>query len=318
MPMRRVIARLTSAATLALMCSAVPAAYPEKTIEIFYPFPPGNDTDAAGRLLAQSIGKRLGVTVQLLNKPGGAGVVGTSDFVKVKPDGYTIGLLPMGPALTQIIAGATPYARTALVPISPFMDTPFVIAARGNAPFKTMKELAAYAKSGKSVVLGGYSPAAAPTLVMHRIAQADGWNFKVVAFPNPNSATLTAGDADIVTTGGQMIAGQVKAGDVRPLVAMAPKRLSNYPDLPTVAEAGYNVDAAIWSGLFAPAGTPRDIIDRLNVAIREAMAEPALQDYAQKTGAMFRHETPETFEAQIRAAEGWIRPLMESLGLVKK
>ena len=192
--------------------------WPSKPIEIIYPFPPGNDTDAVVRLLAESMSKRLGVPVQVINKPGGGGVVGFAEMVRAKPDGYTIGTWQPGPGISQIVAGNTPYRQTDYQAVAAIHPNDFVLAARGNIPAKSLKEFGAWAKQqGKTVVIGSYSPAAVPALMAARIARKDGWPYKVVAFPNPSAKELVAGDADLSTTGADMVASYARDGQVKVL-----------------------------------------------------------------------------------------------------
>ena len=178
--------------------------WPSKPIEIIYPYPPGNDMDVVTRLLAEGMSKRLGVPVQVINKPGGGGVVGFAEMTRAKPDGYTIGTWTPGPGISQIVAGNTPYKMSDYQSVGGMLINDFVLAARGDIPANNLKEFAAWAKkNGKPVIIASYAPAAVPALIAAKIAKTDGWAYKVVSFPNPSIKELTAGDADVSTAGAE-------------------------------------------------------------------------------------------------------------------
>ena len=172
--------------------------WPSKPIEIIYPYPPGNEMDVVTRLLAEGMSKRLGVPVQVINKPGGGGVVGFAEMTRAKPDGYTIGTWTPGPGISQIVAGYTPYKMSDYQSVGGMLINDFVLAARGDIPANNLKEFAAWAKkNGKPVIIASYAPAAVPALIAAKIAKRDGWPYKVVSFPNPSIKELIAGDADV-------------------------------------------------------------------------------------------------------------------------
>jgi tripartite-type tricarboxylate transporter receptor subunit TctC len=227
------LAALAAAAALPAMAQDK---WPSKTIEIIYPYPPGNDMDVVTRLVAEGMSKRLGVPVQVSNKPGGGGVVGFAEMIRAKPDGYTIGTWTPGPGISQIIAGNTPYKISDYQSVGAMLINDFVLAARGDIPATNLKEFAAWAKkSGKPVVIGSYAPAAVPALIAARIAKKDGRTYKVVAFPNPSAKELIAGDADMTTAGADGAISFAKAGQVKILSTWRPQRNPAFPNTATPA-----------------------------------------------------------------------------------
>lgn len=304
----------------AIGCSAAQAqdTWPSRPIEILYPFPPGNDTDALVRVIAKGMSKRLGVPVQVINKPGGGGVVGFSEMVRAKPDGYTIGTWQPGPGITQIIAGNTPYQQNAYQAIAAFQPNDFVLASRGDIPAKDLKEFAAWAKKeGKTVVIASYAPAALPALMAARIARKDGWKFKVVAFPNPGAKELVAGDADLSTTGAEMVSSYVKAGQVKVISAWSRERNPIVPQTLTAKEEGYG-DLLIWSGMAAPVGVSKDIVEKLSRAVEESLKDDDVKAIFTKVGVSPMYLNAEQMTQRIRSDTQWINELMTELGLVKK
>ena len=277
---------LLVAGLTALCASALPALaqdkWPSKTIEILYPYPPGNDADAVMRVLAAGMSKRLGVPVQVINKPGGGGVVGFGERVRAKPDGYTIGSWTPGPGISQIVAGNTPYKHSDYVAVAGIFANDFVLASRGNIPAGNLKEFGEWAKkSGKPVIIGSYAPAAVPALMAAKIARRDGWPYKVVAFGNPSAKELVAGDANLTTTGAEMVSSYVKDGQVKVLSAWTLARNPILPKVATAKEEGYG-DLFLWTGMAAPAGVPKDIVARLSGVIGETLKDKPMTDLLAK------------------------------------
>ena len=317
--MRTFLAFFAGLVMLTVGASRVEAAYPEKPIEAIIPWPAGQELDVLARTMAPALSKRLGVPLAIINKPGGQGVIGTSDAVRAKPDGYTILFNSIGPILTQSIAGNAPYKPDDLEPIGLFAAATFVLIARTDAPFKSIAELEAYAKTAsKPLVLGHFGPAAVPTLAAYRMARQKGWSFRAVTFSPAGPAQLISGDADFVTAPYSTAVSALNAGEVRALVTFNKERLRQLPNVPTLREAGYDFDVLIWQGMFAPKGTPREIVERLTVAFREALKDPAFVELAQRINVpIFFIDAAQT-RAQIRADEAALRPIMESLGITKK
>jgi len=313
---------ILGALALMLTIPAVPtawAAYPDKPIEVIIPWPPGTETDVGTRALAAAMSKRLNVPVQVINKPGAGGVIGITDFVKARPDGYTLAQGNVGPLVSQVVAGNTTYSAADVEPIGLFNTQPYLLVARGDAPYKNMKELAAFAKSAsKEVAIGNFGPATVPTLSVNRMAMTDGWKFKSVVFPATNFSQIQSGDVDLIIVAYPVVAAQLKSGQARALVAISPKRINVLPDVPTTREAGFDFDASIWSGLFAPKGTPADVMKRLTETLRDALNDPSIRDFEQKSGILHGYIDPAATRRQMEAEANGLRPVMNSLGLVKK
>jgi tripartite-type tricarboxylate transporter receptor subunit TctC len=310
-----------SAATMASAMSSIALAqdkWPSKPIEIIYHYPPGNDMDVVTRLLAEGMSKRLGVPVQVINKPGGGGVVGFAEMTRAKPDGYTIGTWTPGPGISQIIAGNTPYKITDYQSVGGMLINDFVLASRGDIPANNLKEFAAWAKkNGKPVTIGSYAPAAVPALIAAKIAKKDGWAYKVVSFPNPSAKELVAGDADVTTAGAEGALSYAKAGQIKILSAWGPTRNPVFPNAATPSEDGYG-DIYSWGGMAAPAGVPKDIIQKLSTVMMEALKDKPVQDQFKKAGIPALPMTAEQMNKRVSDDTVWIAELMNELGFAKK
>ena len=318
---RVVAASLAAIASLAATLPSLAVAqdkWPSKPIEIIYPYPPGNDMDVVTRLVAEGMSKRLGVPVQVINKPGGGGVVGFAEMLRAKPDGYTIGTWTPGPGISQIVAGNTPYKLADYQSVGGMLINDFVLASRSGIAASNLKEFAAWAKqSGKPVIIGSYAPAAVPALIAAKIAKRDGWPYKVVAFPNPSAAQLVANDADVTTTGAELVSSYAKAGQVKVISTWLPSRSPLYPNVATLDEEGYG-NLYSWGGVAAPAGVPKDIVDRLSKALSESLSDQPVLEQLKKAGIPALRMTADEMTKRIADDSKWITELMTELGMAKK
>ena len=316
--MKRILTSFSIAAGLVFAASGTLAAYPEKPIEAIVPWPAGQELDILARTIVPVMSKHLGVPIAVINRPGGGGVVGTTEALRAKPDGYSILFNSVGPMLTQPIAGNAPYKVGDADPVGMFNASTFVVIARADAPFKTIQELEEHAKkSGKPVVLGHFGPAAVPTQAVYRMAKQKQWTFRGVTFNPAGPAQLNAGDADIVTTPYNTAKSALAAGEVRALVTFNPARLSELPDVPTLREAGYNFDVLVWQALFVPKGTPTEVKTRLAAAMQAALKDPSVVELSKRINTPLFWKGAEETASIIRSDEQALRPVMESLGLIK-
>lgn len=306
------------AAATAVATSAQ-AAYPEKPIEIVVPWPAGIEADISARAISSVMSKKLGVPVQVINKPGAQGVIGTSEVGRAKPDGYSLGSLNVASLVAQPLAGNASYRPTDFEPIGLFSAVTMVLAMRADAGVKDFKAFEEHAKkTGKPLIFGSYGPVSYPAITIHRMATKHGLAYKSVTFPSPGFVQLESRDADFVVAPYSVFASPLKAGQVTALVALTKDRLSELPNVPTVREAGYDFDPLLWSGLFAPKGTPMEILDKLSSALREAVQDPSIKELSRRINSPFFYINPQEAKTQIAGDEAAMKPIMESLGLTKK
>lgn len=316
----RITQRICTAIIAAAITLPALAEYPDKPIEVILPWPAlATSTDIIARKVAEQMAPQLGQPIKIVNRPGGAAVVGTQEMARARPDGYTLGGLTIGPAVSQIAAGNTPYQIEDLKPIGLFATLPFLIAARGDAPFNDVKSLAAWSKTAaKPPVLAHWGKATVPTLSTYRIGKQAGFKFNEVAYTTVDASQLLNKEADLAIVPLTAVLGNFKDGSLKPIVALTSGRMSQLPDLKTVKEQGMDFDVAIWTGLFAPKNTPDAVIAKLNAAMTKAVASAEVQAFAKESGILIYASSPKEAALQMKSEYDAFLGIMTELGLTKK
>jgi tripartite-type tricarboxylate transporter receptor subunit TctC len=314
---------LTASLTASLSTAQTAAQnYPQKPIRMIVPFTPGGSTDILARSIGQELSKAWGQSVIIENIAGAGGSIGADKAAKSPADGYTllmghIGTLAVNPSLYPKL----PYNPIKdFAPVAWVARVPNVLVVNPNVPAKSVQELVALAKSkpGQLSYGSGGNGSAANLATEYFKMQTE---TAILHIPYRGTAPavtdLMGGQIQMLFTGAPAVMGQVKNGQLRALAVSSPKRLDALPDLPTVAEAGYkNFEADQWYGVVAPAGTPRDIVLKLNQQINVALNSAELKKRLTTEGAVATPETPEAFGKLIaQEIERW-RPVITS-GRVK-
>jgi tripartite-type tricarboxylate transporter receptor subunit TctC len=314
---------LTSSLTASLSTAQTAAQnYPQKPIRMIVPFTPGGSTDILARSIGQELSKAWGQSVIIENIAGAGGSIGADKAAKSPADGYIllmghIGTLAVNPSLYPKL----PYNPVKdFAPVAWVARVPNVLVVNPNVPAKSVQELVALAKSkpGQLSYGSGGNGSAANLATEYFKMQTE---TAILHIPYRGTAPavtdLMGGQIQMLFTGAPAVMGQVKNGQLRALAVSSPKRLDALPDLPTVAEAGYkNFEADQWYGVVAPAGTPRDIVLKLNQQINVALNSAELKKRLTTEGAVATPETPEAFGKLIaQEIERW-RPVITS-GRVK-
>ncbi|MGE5638615.1 MAG: Bug family tripartite tricarboxylate transporter substrate binding protein [Clostridia bacterium] len=286
------------------LCSAR-AEYPDKPVRMVVPQAPGSATDNFARLIAPELGKRLGQPVVVDNRPGGALTIGIDAVAKAAPDGYTIGLGPVGAlAITRHMVAKLPYdIERDLQPVILLQTTYMMLAVSPSLPVHSVQELIDYAKKNPGKLSNASSSNGSPGHVSGELFKSmTGTDIVHVPYRGGASAIadLVAGNVQLMFESSNSMGPHVKAGRVRGLAVTGPRRSKAFPDLPTVGETvpGYEVEA--WSGLIAPAGLPGPILDKLNTAANVALQAPALQARLADLGSEGGGGSPEQFAEVIR------------------
>jgi len=262
--------------------------FPSKAITIVVAFGPGSGTDVGARLLAQKLSDSLGQPVIVENKPGANGSIAAAYVAKAKPDGYT---LFMG---TNSTHGANPALMRQMnydpikdfAPITRVAVFTSIIVVNPSLPVKNMQELVAYGKANELSLATGN---ASGVVMSETLARQVGWQ-KLLRVPfksNPQAMTeVIAGRVQSMFTDIAAASAQLKAGTLRPIVVTSKQRSALMPDLPTIAETAVaDYDLLGWIGLFAPAGTPRPIVEKLNAEVTKALSAPDVRQKLLDLGA---------------------------------
>ncbi|MFN0182828.1 MAG: Bug family tripartite tricarboxylate transporter substrate binding protein [Aquabacterium sp.] len=295
------------------------AAYPARPITMVVPFPAGGALDIVARALAEEMRKHLGQTVVVDNRVGAGGTVGSTAVARAAPDGYT---LLFGSVATHAI-GPGVYRNLAYDPIKDFAPitqvtaAPLLLASSATLNVRTPAELLAAARAqpgklnyastgnGTAVHLAGAMLQAAARLDVVHVPYKGG--------PQAITALIT-GESAYMVTNVELVLPQVQAGKARALAVTGNRRLAALPDVPTFSEAGISgVDATTWFGLFAPAGTPKEVVDRLQRDAATSLRN--LKDHLAKGGDEAIGSTPDEFAAHVRAEHAKWGKLIKDLGV---
>ena len=299
---------LWALAILALLVPASPSLagdYPDKPIRMIYPFPAGSGGDIAARILADSVSKVLGVPVKVSNVTGGRGTIGAAKVAQAKKDGYEIGTLPIGPAVTQpIFSGKLPYSTADLDPVCQFTYLPIVLVANANAPYKSTKELIAYAKEHPGKVKFAHPGlGTVPYMMLKALEESTGIKMKGLPFKGlrPGITAAVGGHVDIALAVAAGALGFQKAGKLNILGVFAGKRMELIPDVPTLDEDGVKDYPMLWTGIFAPKGTAASIIEKLEQACAKAAKSKTFNDAMLKAKLPVLYLDRKAFKAKIKA-----------------
>jgi tripartite-type tricarboxylate transporter receptor subunit TctC len=283
------------------------AQYPDKPIKLIVPQAAGSATDTVARILGAELAKEVGQQIIIDNRPGGALTLGLDLTAKADPDGYTICMGPIGAlAINRHMVAKLPYdIERDLQPIALVTRGHLLLAVSPTLPFQSVQEIIDYAKANPGKLLNASSSNGSPGHVGGELFKyMSGSDIVHVPYRGGAAAIndLIAGRVHLMFESLNSIAPHAKSGTVRPLAVSGARRSPGFPDLPTVAEAGVPGYAApTWSGVIAPAGVPRPIIDKLNAAINRAIASQIFRDRFASIGDEPAGGSPEDFAEVIRS-----------------
>lgn len=296
---------LALAATL-LSTGALAQAYPAKAIRVVVPFPPGGGTDIIAREVTQKVAAATGWTFIIDNKPGAGGNLGVDAVAKSPADGYTLVLgQTSNLAINPTLYTKLPYnPQKDLVPIGLIASAPLVIVVPTQSAFKTLPDLVAAAKAKPGEVnFASPGNGTVAHLTGEQFQKTAGVKFEHIPYKGANQALtdVISGQVQIYVSSVPSVLHQIRSGKLRPLAVTSAKRVDDIPQTPTVGESGYKgFDAVTWFGLLAPAGTPKDIVTRLNAEFNKALQQADLRKRLGDEGADPLGGTPEQFAELIR------------------
>ncbi len=306
---RRQLISLTAFVALGLLLPFVANAqvdYPTKPVKIIVPYPAGGTTDVMGRMIADELGKILKQPFIVENIGGAGGVIGMERAAKVAPDGYTLTLTGVGTnAVAQGLNPDLKYnSNTDFIHISQIQSGPNVLVAHPGAPFKSLKELVAYAKANPGKLDYGFIHAASGHMSMELFKQTAG--IYMVGIPyrggGPMMTDLLGGTIKLMFINQDVALQHVKAGKLRAIAVTSLQRNPLYPDVPTISESGYKgFEAISWTGLSAPKGTSKPIVDKLEAAMVQALQSPIVQQKLVSQGFVVAEPGSKHFTAFVKS-----------------
>ena len=293
-------------AALAIAGTAAAQSYPSKPIRFIVPFPPGGPVDAVARIVGQRVSQSVGQAVTVENRAGAGGIVGAEIAAKAPADGYTVFVCAIHHSVLPSINAKLPYDFWRdFVSVGMGATFPIVVVANPSVPVGSLKELIAYAKANPGKLSYGSSGNGGGTHLagelFKTLARVD-----ILHVPYKGSAPamtdVLGGQVQLMFADGPTAVPQVKGGKVKALAVAQSKRSALVPEVPSATEAGLaGYDAYSWTGFVAPAGTPPEIIQRLNAEIVKALSAPDMRDALLTRGAEPHPGSPDQFSAFVRA-----------------
>jgi len=297
--------------------SAWAADYPNRPIEIVVPFGAGGGTDALARAFADNAHKHLAQPFVINNKPGASGVIGWSDVVNSKPDGYKLALMTVELTILPHL-GLSKFGVEEFVPIARLNADPAAITVKGDAPWNTVEEFLAAAKKANGETKVGNSGNGS---IWHLAAASveDKTGVKFIHIPYQGAApavlSLLGGHIDAVAVSPAEVAPHLASGKLKMLAVMADQRLKGFEKVPTLKERGIDISIGAWRGLGAPKNTPKEVVDVLKAVAQKTMAEPAMREAMDKLSLGYSYGDDVAFRATMARDNEGFKALIPKLNL---
>ena len=317
------ISRLRRCLTVATLCGftvGATAGYPEKPITLVVPWAAGGSTDILARVLAEKLTKSMGQPVIVDNRIGASGNIGSNSVSKAKPDGYTLLVGSMSThAMNPALMPSMPFKGVDdFTPIAQMANVVNTLVVNPSVPVKTVKELIAYAKANPGKL--AYASAGSGStnhLSAVLFEKAAGIAMLHVPYKGGAPAVLdTVGNqTQILFSAGTQTLPHVASGKLRLLAVTESKRSKLLPDIPTVAETLPGYELGVWYGLFGPAGMPKELVDRLNAATNQALADPVVRSRMDAIGVEVITDTPQQFGVVLRSDADRYGKIIQNLGI---
>ena len=298
MTMLRLCATIATCVFLAFTVPASAQSYPSRVIKLVVPFTPGSPNDVMARLLTQHLSPRLGQPIVIDNKPGGGTTIGTRLAAAAEPDGYTLLFISSAIIVDPAMKGIAYDPLKEFAPVATVNTAAWLIAVSPALPVRTMAEFVAHTRSHPATVNFAATQGTAAMLVAERFKQLSGADVLIVPYKGGAAALpdFLGGRIQVLNPTPSTSLPLIREGKMRPLMITSPARSADLPDVPTAREAGLpELTLEFWAGVMAPAGTPSDIVGRINGAINDTLRSPEMKDAMSKIGFDSKIGSPQDY-----------------------
>ncbi len=307
--------------TLAPASQSRAAEYPDRTITLIIPYPPGGVTDLGARALAENMERYLKKPVVAVNRPGGSTTIGGNAVATAKPDGYTLGFFPSSASIpeTYTYFYEAPYSSKDLRPVSKVGIPVLTIAVKGDSPINSVKDLVEYARKNPGAKIGIHGKSTQGYLVMKSIAKAENLNLIDVPFDGDTKIVpaILGGHVPAGTPAYPAVVSLIDAKQIKVLALLIEKRAEFAPNIPAIVELGYKFASGSYLGVFAPKGTPDDVVKKLNDVIGRITQEAQFRAKIHGMGTQVSFEETRNFEKSINQYKEALQVFFKEEGLVK-
>lgn len=294
--------------------------YPSKPIRWVIPFPAAGNYDVTSRIVGEAMGRRLGQTIVMDNKPGAGGLLGVDIAANAPADGYTVVMASFSVLFIAPLMAGKPSMIGLVAPLSVLTTVPMVIVARPDGRYADMRAVLAEAKARPGTISIGHAGNGTSNHVdILRLQVSEKVEFNIIPYKGsgPGLNDLMGGSVDLYTDQLSTSLPHIKSGKLKALLAIGPERLPALPDVPCLKDIGaVPFDDGTTAGLFVKAGTPAPMIARLNEAVTAALNDDVVRHRLAELGAVTRPTTPEQYAGMLKSDEGNVVPLVQS-GLLK-
>ncbi len=313
---RRTLPALASGMTLA-GSRAARAEWPEREIQLIVNYGAGGNTDVSARAFARGLERQLGKPIVVVNRPGAEGTIGPAFVATQRPDGYTIGVVTYSTVAIQPHVRDLPYTLESFDFIAGYGRFRYGVTVRADSPHRTLDDLVRASKVGNGLFVG--APSAPNNLAMFELGRLTGGKFEQVQYRSGAEAVvaLLGRHVDVIVQNPSDVVAQIRAGELRLLASASPMRWQEFPDVPTMREAGYDVEIDSWLGVAVPRGTPRPIVQRLEAAALAALRDPAVAEQITATGVDAQALPGEEYAALLARGSEAMGPILRRAGMAK-
>jgi len=302
---------------------AAAAGYPDRPVRIVVPFAAGGVADITARIVAEKLGGKLGQRFYIENLPGAGGIAAARAVISAPPDGHTLGLLTNGTAVSVSLFEKLPFDPLRdFAPVSSLGFFDFILATGAASEFRTLGDFIAAARAKPGTLnVGTINVGSTQNLSAELFKTAAGIDFTIVPYRGtPEVAvSLLQGNIALMIDSYASIKGNLAEGKIRALASSGPARSASTPDIATVQESGVaEYDVVSWNALFAPAATPKDVVNTLNGALQEILADADVRNRLLELGIEAKASTPQEIADRLKSDIGKWRKVIEKAGIPKQ